>query len=227
MTDDSFFREVNEELRSDRAKEIWRRYGAVIIGLAVAIVLGTAGWRGYVYWSETQASKSGDQFLAALNLAREGKNDQALKALDQLEKTGYGDYSVLARMRAATVLVDKGDVKAAVKAFDAVAADTEVPAAIRDIAELRAAYLLVDSGSYDDVAKRAEPLSADGNPFRSSAREALGLAAWKKGDTADAAKLFNQIANDPGASNNLRQRAEIMLGLLRADGVKIGGDATG
>lgn len=227
MTDDSFFREVNEELRSDRAKELWRRYGGLLIGAAVLIVLATAGWRGYEYWSATQASKSGDQFLAALTLAQQGKNDEALKALDQLEKTGYGEYAVLARMRAATVLADKGDAKAAVKAFDAVAADTQVPSAIRDVAELRAAYLLVDIGSYDDVAKRAEPLSADGNPFRHSAREALGLAAWKKGDTSDAAKLFSQIVNDGGAPNNLRQRAEIMLGLLRAAGVKIDSNATG
>ena len=65
--------------------------------------------------------------------------------------------------------------------------------------------------------------------IRSGIRRArrLGLAAWKKGDTSDAAKLFNQIANDGGAPANLRQRAEIMLSLLRADGVKVGGEAAG
>lgn len=227
MANDSFFREVNDELRSDRAKELWRRYGAVVVGLAIAVVVATAAWRGYEYWTASKASKSGDQFLAALDLAQQGKNDEALAALDKLEKTGYGQYSVLARMRAATVTADKGDKAAAVKAFDAVAADTAVPEAIRDVAELRSAYLLVDTGSYDDVARRAEPLSADGNPFRHSAREALGLAAWKKGDKADAAKLFNQIANDGGAPANLRQRASMMLGLLRADGVKIDDKAAG
>ena len=225
MVDDSFFREVNEELRTDRVKEFWRRYAPYIIALAVAVVLATAAWRTYDWWSARQASRSGDQFLVALNLARTGKTDDALKALEALEKTGYGDYGVLARMRAATVLANQGDDAGAVKGFDAVAADNEVPAAIRDMAQLRAAYILVDSGSYEDVARHAEPLSADGNPFRHSAREALGLAAWKKGDTADAAKLFNEIANDGGAPANLRQRADIMLGLLRADGVKIGNAA--
>ena len=207
MADDSFFREVNDELRSDRAKELWRRYGAVVVGLAIVVVVATAAWRGYEYWTASKASKSGDQFLAALDLAQQGKNDEALAALDKLEKTGYGQYSVLARMRAATVTADKGDKAAAVKAFDAVQNK--------------------GTGSYDDVARRAEPLSADGNPFRHSAREALGLAAWKKGDKADAAKLFNQIANDGGAPANLRQRASMMLGLLRADGVKIDDKAAG
>ena len=62
---DSFIREVNEELRSEQFRHVWRRFGKIIIATAVIIVLGTAGYRGYEYWLETQASASGDRFLAA------------------------------------------------------------------------------------------------------------------------------------------------------------------
>ncbi len=107
------------------------------------------------------------------------------------------------------------------KAFDEVAADNAVPAPLRDVARLRAGYLLVDSGSYDDVAKHVETLSADGNPMRSSAREALGLAAWKAERFDDAVKLFQQIANDSLAPANIRQRANTMLDLMRSAGVNV------
>jgi hypothetical protein len=127
MTDDGFFREVNEELRSDKAKAIWSRYGSLLIGAVVALVVGTAVFAFYEYWTEKQASQSGDQFLAALNLVRDGKNDEALKTLDQLEKDGYGAYPVLARMRAAGVIAQKGDLAGAVAAFDKVSADTCAP----------------------------------------------------------------------------------------------------
>ncbi|RCS23557.1 hypothetical protein DUT91_14220 [Phyllobacterium salinisoli] len=218
MTDDSFIREVNEEIRSDRAMAIWRRFGPLMIGAAVAIVVGTAATVGYQYWSESQASQSGDKFLAALNLANQGKNDEALAALNDLEKTGYGAYPDLARMRAASLIFQKGDPAGAVAAFDAVAADKSVDTAIRDMARLRAAFILVDTGSYDDVAKRVEPISSDGNPMRHSAREALGLAAWKAGRTDDAMRLYQQIADDAGAPPNIRQRANIMLDLIRSSG---------
>ncbi|WP_343313663.1 tetratricopeptide repeat protein [Brucella sp. BE17] len=221
MADDSFIREVNEEIRSARAKQIWQNFGPILIGGAVALVIGTAAWVGYQNWTESKASASGDEFLAALDLASAGKNDEALAALDDLEKTGYGSYPVLARLRAASVQAQKGDAAAAVKAFDAAASDNGVPAALRDIARLRAAYLLVDSGSYDDVAKRAEPLSADGNAMRFSAREALGLAAWKAERFDDAAKLFEQIADDGQAPGNIRQRANTMLDLMRSAGVGV------
>ncbi|HHZ08663.1 MAG TPA: tetratricopeptide repeat protein [Rhizobiales bacterium] len=218
MSDDSFIREVNEELRQDQAKALWDRYGPLVLGIAVAVVLVTAGWVAWDYWTSSRANKSGDDFSQALLLANQGRNDEALAALAALEKDGYGAYPLLARMRAATVLADKGDAAGAVAGFDAVAADGSVPASIRDMARLRAAYILVDSGVYADVAKRVETLTADGNPLRHSAREALGLSAWKEARAADALKLFEQVADDPTAPRNSRERATMMVELIRGSG---------
>ena len=218
MSDDSFIREVEEELRSDRLKKVWDQFGAFIITAAILIVVGTAAWRGWEYYSERQASASGDRFLAALNLANEGKSDEALAALQSLENDGYGAYPVLARMRAATVLEEKGNTAGAVAAFDAVAADGSAPDAVRDMARIRAAYILVDTGTADEVAERAEPLSADTSPLRHAAREALGLAAWKDGRLGDAKVLFQQIVDDLNAPRNAKQRAAIMLDLIKSSG---------
>lgn len=218
MSDDSFIREVNEEMRSDQAKALWNRFGPALLALAIIVVVGTAGYVGYTYWVETRANASGDAFSQALKLANDGKYDEAVAALDQLEKDGYGAYPLLARMRAATAKADKGDVQAAVADFDQVSADTSIPAAIRDMARLRSAFLLVDNGSYADVASRAEPLNADDNPLRHSAREALGLSAWKEGKAADALKLFDGIAADDAAPRNARQRATLMAELIRGSG---------
>ncbi len=169
--------------------------------------------------AKLKANAAGDAFSQALNLARDGKNDEALAALKALETDGYGAYPILARMRSATVLADKGDFKGAVEAFDAVAADGSIPMSIRDIARLRAAFLLIDNGTYAEVAQRAEQLSADTNPLRASAREALGLSAWKEGKASDALKLFEQISNDDQAPQNARQRAGLMAELIRGSGV--------
>ena len=177
--DDTFIREVNEEIRKEQAKAIWDRYGPILIGLALLVVLATSAYVGYRYWDESRANTSGDAYSQALRLANEGKEDDALAALADIEKSGYGAYPVLARMRSATVKADKGDVAAAVSELDAVAADGSIPQSLRDMARLRAALLLVDTGSYADVSSRVEALAADGNALRHSAREALGLSAWK------------------------------------------------
>lgn len=218
MSDDSFIREVNDEMRREKAQALWDRFGPALLGLAILVVLGTAAFVGYRYWDETRANRSGDAFSQALKLANDGKSDEALTALEQLEKDGYGAYPLLARMRAATVKADKGDFAAAVADFDGVAADTAIPQGIRDMARLRAALLLVDHGSFADVSSRVEALTADNNTLRHTAREALGLAAWKEGKTQDALKLFDQIAADDGAPRNARQRATLMSELIRGSG---------
>lgn len=218
MSDDSFFREVNEELRQDQAKALWDRFGPALIGLAVLVVLGTAAFVAWQYWTESRANKSGDAFAAALTLANTGKNDEALAALDALEKDGYGAYPLLARMRAATVLQQKGDAAGAVKEFDEVAADGSIPDGLRDMARLRAALILVDTGAYEEVSKRVETLTSDTNALRHSAREMLGLSAWKAGKAKDALSLFDQIADDQGAPRDLRQRARLMSELIRGSG---------
>ena len=218
MSDDSFIREVNEELRQDQMQAIWKRYGWVLISAAVAVVIATAGYRAWDWYVSSQANASGDRFLQALTLSAEGKTAESAAELEALQKDGYGSYPLLARMRAATLLAQDGKVDEAVKAFDEVAADGSVTDAIRAMASLRAAMLLVDHGTYEDVARRAEPLSADSSELRHSAREALGLAAWKAGRSGDALKLFQQITADKGAPANLRQRATIMSELINGAG---------
>lgn len=218
MSDDSFIREVNEELRQDQAKALWDRYGMYALGVALVVVIATAAYVAYDYWDRGRANESGDAFSQALTLANQGKTDEALAAMEALEKDGYGAYPLLARMRAATVLIDRGDFAGAVAAFDAVADDSSIPDAIRDMARLRAGYVLVDHGTYADVSRHVEVLANDSNPLRHSAREALGLAAWKEGRMNDALKLFQQISADPQAPRNTRQRAVMMTELINSSG---------
>jgi hypothetical protein len=218
MSDDSFIREVNEEIRQDQARALWQRFGAAFIAIAVAVILATAGYVAWDYWTESKANASGDAFSQALRLANEGKDDEALAALRALEADSYGTYPLLARMRAATVLANKGDAAGAVAEFDAVAADGSIPVALRDMARLRAGLILVDSGSYEDVSGRVEVLATETNALRHSAREALALSAWKAGRAADALTFLDQIANDQGVPRNTSDRARLLAELIRGSG---------
>ncbi len=86
MSDDSFIREVNEEMRRDQAQALWDRFGPALLVLAILVVVGTAAFVGYRYWDETRANRSGDAFSQALKLANDGKSDEALTALDAAGK---------------------------------------------------------------------------------------------------------------------------------------------
>ena len=218
FNDDSFIREVNEELRSDQLRFVWRRFGRLIIGAAVLVVLATAAYSAYRYWSGHRASDSGDQFTAALTLADQNKTDQALAALTAIEKDGHGSYPLLARMRAATLQAQKGDTAGAIAALTAIGKESGVPPVIQSAARLRAAFMLVETGTYDQVSAEAEELAVPSNAFRHSAREVLGLAAYKAGDFAKARQWFQAIVDDPESPRNVGNRAQMLLDLITASG---------
>ncbi|RFC66302.1 hypothetical protein DYI37_02295 [Fulvimarina endophytica] len=214
MSDESFFREVSEELRQDRLKSIWTRFGAIIIAVVAVVVLGTAGYVGWERYAQSQANASGDRYLAAQDLVTSGDVDGAVLAFRELAADGWGAYPNLARMSIANAYASEGRSDEAVAAYSEVAADSSVPAALREMADLHAAYILVDSGSVADVRAKAERLTGDDNALRYAARDAIGLAAWKAGDTEAARDLYQSIADAGDVPQGIAQRAQLILGLI-------------
>jgi hypothetical protein len=206
-------REVDEELRHERYKKLWDRYGLYVVGAAVLLVLAVAGWRGWEWYAARQAAESGARFEAAMQLSREGKRAEAEAAFNQLTKDGAAGYRTLARFRAA-VEAAKGDAKAGVAAFDAIAADTSLEGPMRDIARVQAAYLLVDTASVAEIKGRMDPLAVPGGAFRHSANEVIGLAHYRAGEVEQAAKIFASMVSDPETPPSMRQRAQVMNGLV-------------
>lgn len=220
MSDDSFIREVDEELRSDRAQEFWSRYKGWVIAGAVGIVLVTAGYRGWDYYTKSVAATSGDQFMQAIDLSNDGEHDKSIEQLEKLVADGSGQYPALAKLRIASELATRGDAEKAIERYDEISADSSIEESFRLVAQLRAGLLAVDTSDLADVTKRLEPLTGAGLPFRHSAREGMGLASYKAAKLQDALKWFEAIVNDSGAGTNVRGRANIMLDLLAGKGIK-------
>ncbi|MGI9400481.1 MAG: tetratricopeptide repeat protein [Rhizobiaceae bacterium] len=219
MSDDSFIREVDEELRHDQLKSMWSRYGKFVIGTAVLIVAATAGFRGWEYYTQSRAASSGDLYLQASQLAEDGKNDEAIAELEQLGQSGSGQYPALAKLRIAGEMAAKGDKPAAIEQFEAIAADNSFDGTFREIASLRAGLLSVDTEDYESVKAKLGPLAAGGQTFRSIAREALGLAALKAGALEEAANWYRQITDDADSNEAVKNRANIVLEYLAGNGV--------
>jgi hypothetical protein len=211
------FQEVDEEVRREQLKKLWDRYGIVIIAAVVLIIAGVAGYRGYQYWLAKQAAEAGAKFEQAVTLSEQDKHGEAQAAFAKIAAEAPAGYRVLARLRAAAEL-GKTDPKAAVGAYDAIAADGSVGQAFRDAAALRAGMLLVDTASFDEVRGRLEPLAQPSRPFRHTAREMLALSAWRNGDAAAAKKYIDQATDDAETPAGVRSRLEVLSALLAAGG---------
>ncbi|ODT71199.1 MAG: hypothetical protein ABS75_07885 [Pelagibacterium sp. SCN 63-23] len=216
MSNENIFREIDEELRSDRMRALWRRFAPFVIGGAIAIVALVAVNEGWTWYTKSQSSQASQELYAALDAAERGDLAAAQTQLDQVIADGSGGYPVLAEFRKAALLAEQGDIPAAVAAYDALA-NNQSNARLRELALLLAGNLLVDNGSLADVEARIGTLATDDSQFRRVAREILGLAQYKAGDFAAAEANFQAVLDDPMATSALRSRmAYYMAQMLSA-----------
>ncbi len=211
---DELIREVDEDIRKERYEKLWKRYGAFIIGGAVAIVLATVavvGWREY---QTSQRLEQGAAFSAAAQLAESGALAQAADAFAALANDAGAGYRALAALREATIRLEQGDREAALALYDRVAEDSGVDSLLRDLAALLGVLHRIDSGDPAALRSRLALLTGDDKPFRYSARELEALAALKAGDQSAAKQSLVALADDPAAPSGIRARAAELLAAL-------------
>lgn len=215
------FQEVDEDLRRDTASALWAKYQNVVYGLVVVIVLGTAGATGWRIYDRQAREAAGTAYLNALQ-AVEQDPKSAPEVLGQLVHAG-GPFAGLARFDLAHAALKAGDKQGALDLLTAMAADADFAAPLKGAAALTGGYIALDLGKADAALALVQPLTAEGQPYRLSALEISGLAAYASGDKAKAKEIFQGLddiykkedaAGIQKAPVNLRNRVTIMLDRL-------------
>lgn len=205
------FREVDEALREDRAKALWRKYGTVAVSVAAAIVLATAS---YVFWQDYSVRRDREltgELLVALELG-EADRAAAIEALAAVADAAADRQGVIARLHEAALRAEGGDVSGAIDIYRALAEDASVPEGWRSLARLLAVLHGLDGGDPAVLTAELEPLIEDDSPWRYNARELTGLLALRQGDATRAREVFDLLAADPQAPPGIRTRALELAG---------------
>src|SRR5262245_15771983 len=210
---DSLAREVDEELRREHLLRLWEKYGVYVVAEVVLIVVGVGGVKYYQYRTLVAAEAAGAR-LAGVSKKSAQESADTQKALQDIGKSGPAGYATLARLRLAAADREAGKVAEAAAAYEAIANAGAGDRLLTDYARLQAASLKLDTAGWADMQNRLNDLAADGNPWRASARELLGLAAVKAGKTDDARQQFQRLLSDRDTPPSIAERARIMMAML-------------
>ena len=209
---DSLFREIEEDLRQEHWAKLWKRYGNYVVGAVVALVLSVAGYQGWRAYDIATRQSDGERFAAALALAGDKQTQAAAEAFAGLAADATAGYALLARFQEAALLAKRGEPAAA--AYADLAQDPGVDAVYRDLAVILGAFHEMNGPGAGDLSARLAPLTADGNPWRHSAKELTAVLAARAGDRTKARALFTALAADATAPQGIRARAGEMLAIL-------------
>ena len=215
------FDEVEEELRAERAQQLLKRYGGVILAAAVAIVGIAAGWQGWRWYEARQDQAAAVQFLTAMSLAdatvaggSEASRAAGTAAFAQLAAKAPQGYAVLAKLREAALKAEAGDLQGAAALWDQVAGDSSADPLLRDLATLLWAQHAIDKADPSMLEARLRALAMPDNPWRPLAEEQLALLDLRQGKADQAKTTLRHLAEDTTAPSGVRGRASALLGRM-------------
>jgi len=210
------FREIEEDIRKDRLKRLWDRYGLILVGTVAAILVAAAGWQ---LWQNWQQGRAAEETAALAVLSERLGGEGSAAAADELAalaaRAGDGRAG-LARFYEAAARADAGDAAAAAALYDALSGDPSLPRAFRDLATVLMGLHGLETMDPAVLRARVAPLDRADGPYRFSAREILAVLALREGDAAAARGLLDALAADPQAPQGVRGRAAQLSALVGA-----------
>jgi hypothetical protein len=212
------FDEVDEELRAERAQQLLKRYAGLIIAAALLVIAATGGWQAWRWWQARQDMAAGQRYLAAMALMQSpaaASNQQGITDdFDALARTAPEGYRTLARLQAAALRAQHGDLKGATALWNDVASDSSADPLLRDLASLLWCQQQIDTGDPALLEARLKALAEPGNAWRALAQEQLALLDLRQGRTEAAKTALSKLAQDVTAPNGVRERAAALLARL-------------
>ncbi|MBF0248322.1 MAG: tetratricopeptide repeat protein [Alphaproteobacteria bacterium] len=212
-TEDALIREVDDELREEQMRLLWQRYGGLVVGAAILLVVVVAGYQAWRQYDVSNRMAEGERFHAAMTLADTGDVTGAKAALAALTSDASSGYGLLAEFKQAALLADGGDAAGAAALYQKIARDAAGNAPLSGLAGILGALIEINAGGYDPKSMefRLSTLADDTHPYRHTARELLALVALDAGETDKARGLFETLSADAQAPAGLRERAQKLL----------------
>ncbi len=205
------FREVDEEVRQENLKKLWKKYGLLFGGVSLAIVVAVAGWQGWKSYDLSQRKEQATLLYQAAELLSEQDFQGAEELLAELEGVNSG-YDVLARFKQAQLAVMQGRTEDAVVIWDGLSDDAVV--GLSDLATLLAVLHFLEQGDHSAAATRVADLLRGESAFYSHALELQGLIAFEDGDKEAARHSFEQLLQDSETPDYLKARVERLLSVI-------------
>jgi hypothetical protein len=211
------FDEVEQELRSDRAKAVLVRYGGLMVGAAVLVVVAVGGWEAWRFYDTRHAESVASLYLDASRTADATKGPARQEAAAQFAEVtarGRTGYATLATLRAAGLKADAGDLAGASALWDQVAGDANADPLLRDLANLQWAQHHVGAAPPAAIQARLAGLQAPTNPWHPLADETQAMLDLHQGKTAAAKSALKALASDPTVPQGIQRRAGGLLASL-------------
>lgn len=192
--EDFLLQEVSDELKAERLRRWWQRFGSVVAVCCIGLVVATIGYQYHINSVNTANESTTSLLLGSDELLQRKQYDSAAEKLLALPE-GTKDVALLARLKAADALEKSGKHKEAQREYRIIASVKHQPA-FANYAQLRL-------GQADQIAPEA--------PYAALANELQAVELYHQGKKEAAQKLLASLANSPETPAATRNRVNELI----------------
>ena len=203
---DELIREVQEDLQRERMMALFQRYGIVVAGLVLLLILGTAGYVGWQHWRASVRAEESARLFTALTPLEQGRFAEAAGALDAVAKDASAGVATVARLQQGEALAQDHKVNDAAGVFDQVADAQGVDPLLRDVATLASVTRVMDTEDPARIVEQLLPLTSGDRPLRHQARELMAVAQIQQGKPDSAKRTLDDALQDGALPPGARER---------------------
>ena len=209
------FQEVDEELREEKYKSIWRKFRYYVIGGLIVFILGIAAnafWKDY---NLKEINDRSEKFFTAIEMAQEDK----VNAITLLEKFANqeernSEYNALiARFTEAAIRRSEKDFNGALLIYQSLE-DNNISNFYEDYAKLSSVEMLIALNNKKDAKLILDDLISNTSDLKYIAMEYMGYLEIDEGNFSKARTIFTNIADDALSSVNMKNRSREILSIL-------------
>ncbi|MBV6632205.1 MAG: hypothetical protein KI792_04120 [Alphaproteobacteria bacterium] len=198
-------REIDQELRQDRAREWMVRYGPKLLVAAVAIVALVAIG---VFLNKQEMERRAVATAELISILGDEQRpiDLNIDALTGYVEEQHGAIGAIGEFHLAAELARQGDVEAARGHYQGLATNGDLAPELQDLALLFDILLRLDTDPAGELIRELQPLTMPDVTWRWSAQELTALLHVRQGDIDQARRIFAELAITDGLPVGLRAR---------------------
>lgn len=206
---DAFIREVDEDVKNDNFKELWKKYGAYIVAFVVIAVTAAVCFDRIKLWKIQQNQLKTENYMAAAQLKENPQ--ETLAALQKISTDENNIFADFAKLQIANVLLTQEKNDEALATLQALADDKNADKAVRDVALIKLASYKVDTVSKAELEQLLQPILAEETSWTPLANDLLAIAAIKEGDIETAKEIYGKILKTKDLPEEFKTKIQDML----------------
>ena len=209
------FQEVEEDIRSDKVRSIWKKYRVYIILLLLLIVCSVGIKSFWDYYKLKNLETRSENYFKAIDLINQDGGIGGIQALTTFsEKNGENEnyLTMISNFTEAALRTNNNDLKNSLEIYSVII-NGDIDITYKDYAKIQSAEVLMELKNYKEAKVFLSEVT--GSLFSNIAKEYTGYIELYEGNTSKAKDIFQEIVDDASVQNTIKDRIKEILVTLK------------